>query len=485
MGTTQKIYDTSLERDLPPEVELDDLGHRQTIDRIIRVYVKSDEQGRSVAVTHHESIYETGVRVDTGTRWFRWSSSRRIVRLTKTGRMLYVSLGRSKEPAQSFVIDRIGSRGNRSDLVDAKNRRLHAPARLVDAVVEHLGRPKSFRDCYPLVSHFPDLGSDTDPTFRARFEDVTDIKALVESLYGKKSVRKSLVKAVAQTDLWHLYLSWCLRGRHVPVDWHVDFLRKHPRHDGIEGEYPALRLRGFRPHLRHLDKSSVRRLMRADDVPRLVVDLCRMRPSGRVTQVRSWAELHDRAAVADRVIRAHEILMSELKEQRATERSRRRHARLLEDPAYLARMEAAERERALREAEAERRRLEEIGERARVYDETAKAVGGRTSDGVEVVVADDAATLLTWGEQMGQCIASYTSALHDRSSLLLGLYRSGDLIANAEIRVDGNSGSRLVQLLGKRNATLPQEDIDDVLPHFTGAGVDLPTYWVGQPRRAA
>lgn len=71
MGTTQKIYDTSLGRDHPPEVELDDLGHRQIIDRITRVYVKSDEQGRGVAVTHHESIYETGVRVDTGTRWFR------------------------------------------------------------------------------------------------------------------------------------------------------------------------------------------------------------------------------------------------------------------------------------------------------------------------------------------------------------------------------------------------------------------------------
>lgn len=484
-GTTEKIYESSLEEQRGRVVDLDPNGSKQVLDVVDRIYVKRGENGKPVAVTHTISRHMTGRRMDTGHRWFRWvSDERRIVRLTKNGRMLVTNFEARRTPFTT-EIRRVGDIHAHTETWPQ-----HLWQKHLEAIVDHLGQPRPFEDVYPLSEHFPELDTRADPAFRAGFENVADIKTLVERLYGTQAVRKSLVKAVAQTDLRHLYLSWCLRGRHVPVDWHVDFLRRHPRPRGCADHLDrpeSLRARGLRAHLRHLDKSSVRRLMRAEEVPwQMVSDLNRMKPSGRVTQVRSWTDLHDRAAVADRVIRRHEINTRELKQQQAADRRARRHAKMLEDPTYVARLEAAERARALEEAELERKRLEKIGERARVYDSTAKALTGSTERGAEVVVARDPGTLLTWGEEMGQCIAAYSHALHDRSSLLVGFYDGQTLVANAEVKVSaGPERKMLSQLLGKRNTTLPQETLDDYLPHLARAGVDVTQAWVGRPRPAA
>lgn len=447
MGTSEKLFDSSHGR-APREHQTLDLapGERRTLESVSRVHVKRDETGAAVAVTYTRAEYMAGRRFDSDTYWFRWSAIRDVVRLTKTGRMIYLRFVDGRVPGGAVMVSRIED-DNAGIVVHGRPGRIAVDERFAEAVRGYLGEPKPFEVAYPLARHYPGLSPGWDPAFRSCFEDVDDVRVLVARLYGKRAVRKSLVKAVAGADLCHLYLSWCLRGRHIPVDWHVDYLRANPREPHV-GRWSSGQLRGLRAHLRHLGATSVRRLMRGEAPSRhLLDDVARMRPSGTVTDVRTWKDLHDRAATADRVIRRHELELAQAKRRTVARRG--------------------------------------ISRRDPVYEQAAKAVAGSTGDGVRVEVAETPETLLGWGESMGHCIAAYAGDMQNRSALLLGFFDpSGRLVANASLAVR-TDGTVLQQLLGKHNRTLPQAMVDDFTRHLSSAGVAVDQPWVGQPRAVA
>lgn len=468
-GCSERIYEWHQSQEHPERIELEPLPRHhgdQVLDRAAWVYLKRDVGGRPMSVTYRSRRYLTGVRRDTGHRWFRWETDQTFtVRRTRTDRMMLINFGGPRVSSHMITSERDLPR------IDA----------LRDAVANHLGEPRTFVEIYPLAINF-DLDEGHDPTFRACFEGVTDVHELTARLYGKKALRKSLIKAVATADVEHLYISWCLRRRDIPVDWHVDYLRAHPYREVPRRSH----LRRLRPHVRNLDKTSIKRLLRQGIPFHTIRDIGRMCVAEEITSVRSWADLEEQVADADRVVREHELYINDLKRAQTRERAARRHEARLADPAYRARLEAAELAREEARIEQERLERKRLGRRAEAHDKMVASLIGATPAGVTIAAATDARTLLKWGKEMRQCIGSYSYALHDKSSILLGLYAGDSLIANAEIEVHVQpDGMRLAQLLGKRNATLEQEILDDVLPHLEANGVEIPNWWIGQPRTVA
>jgi hypothetical protein len=94
-----------------------------------------------------------------------------------------------------------------------------------------------------------------------------------------------------------------------------------------------------------------------------------------------------------------------------------------------------------------------------------------------------------WSNIMHNCIRSYSGQAGYNA--YVGIYKNGELIANAEITNDiisGNSNWTLRQLLGKYNQSLDDTIKNSIQSYFRTLGVDVPRkYWgaeVAQPIEA-
>lgn len=304
-----------------------------------------------------------------------------------------------------------------------------------------LGLAPSFEELYPLAATY-NLGEGWHPPFLRAFLRADTPSELTRNLFGKSRYRKDLVKAVAETTLLGLFIAWSMRGL-VPVDWLVDLMRRCQRQQ--EDQEQAMRRRygrtikfPIRPHLRGLDTPTLRRLARTADgaTSASLLDLARMRVAPP-RRVRSWTELHDHTAGAGRNAR------------------------------YLMR----------------RHELPEISKkRAKEIHQARDSLSETTAGGLQVFAADDGEILLSWGREMGNCIAGYQRFMHTGQSHLLGVYADKKLVGNVEIATHRDSSVlTLIQMLGPFNKHMPREQHDDDVAFLTGAGVDCTGQYWGKP----
>lgn len=460
--TLSDVFDPPLDRRIPEHMLGED-GRPNTVRTRRVTRVVRDDDGRATRVTAAVSSYRTGVNPASGARYWRWETTQgSSTRLTRSGRMIHTVFEGGYAVTETVFCTR--------QLTVASP----------ETIIEHLGLPKPADECYPLAEHYGLLDWIDDPGFRSAFESTSTVAELAVRLYGKRALRKSLVKAVAQASIYPLYLSWCLRRRDVPVDWHVDFLRAHPMApSGPSVNTRGQRVRGLRPHLRGLDRSSVRRLLRQERLPLdLIGDIGRMHSGTGITQARSWEDLHDRVARDDRRVR-----QAEYDEKMRLDDERR--TRRLNNPAYIARMEEQARRAAAAAAERQRREEERAGVRAVLHkDLAAKLDGATTRGGQTLVVATDARQLLEWGNALDNCIGSYANSLRLYTAVLVAVYEADAPIGALEIRLpvhDMSGALVLGQSYGRRNGPLPPEVQSGINEVLRAAGVDL-DLWDDLPR---
>lgn len=482
---SEKIYDSRDEQPARGPRALRELpGSQQILDTINTVHVKYEVdditgERRARAMTFRRAEYLTGVTRHSGQRYFRWRSTREVIRLTASGRMFSTTIAPGQSPNPHAV--------ERAEYLRNMGYGLGPRHPATPLIIEHLGEPKSFEAAYPLGPHFGWTQSSNvrDKQFLACFEDVEDAATLSQALFGKRAMRKSLTKAVAKADPRALYIAWCLRGRHVPIDWIIDFLRQNEAAVTAHRLDRHVNLKGLRPYVRGLDRTSVRRLLRngwtgADHA--LMTDITRMKtaPDMAVTSARSWTDLHDQLAMVDNLVRAQELQARD----RAVERRIAARRAREDDPEHQARAQAAQGAlQARRDADliaqdkANERRI-------KAYEALVAALPPRTEAGLSITVAKDARTLLAWGREMRNCIAAYEYERAGRKAVLLGLAQGDRLVANVEIRLEVDGSAQLQQLLGKHNQSLPAAQIEDVLHVLVQAGVDTNQRWTGMPALA-
>ncbi len=459
---TEIIYDSHAGREPRQPIELYRTD-QQVLDRRAIVRVRRGPDGSIDAVTESIGEYRTGVRRATGVRWFRWSTvSTTQVRRMKSGRFLWSSKSQGRWMASS--VDRMN--GDQVVLTGGPGH-AYVEAQTAAAVAEHLGTPKPPAEVYPLMAHYKSLLLVRDAAFRAAFEGTSDVVSLVAKLYGKRAVRKSLVKAVAEADTVAIYLSWCLRGRHVPIDWHVAYLRTARVAQTFLSRRFVIQ-KSLRPHLRGLPTRTVRRLMREQIHYGPIADMSRLHAPTAPIPAESWTDLHDRVAAHDRLVRLTEQQVEQDKARIRAERARRLHEKRMQDPEFAAAFAETERRRLETEAERERARDRAIGERAVIWKRLAARLEGSTAGGLTVTVARNDRTLLEWGGRL----------------LLYGEPAKRLLYTDENLEVDlmdyETRGPVLRQLLGFKNRTLSRHVHDDLLDHLAAAGVHTPEHYQGR-----
>lgn len=310
---------------------------------------------------------------------------------------------------------------------------------------EYLGRPGT-----QLV---PD-----DTRFRCRFTGVETVADLTVSLFGRRRYRKDFVKAVAGARADQLYLAWCLRGPGVPTDWLVDYLRAHDAIASVDDDQLFLGRNLYavggdstlRRVLCEVEPRSVRRLLRERGThPRLILDI--NRGSGaraaRVTDPRSWADLHDRLSAQER--------------------------------AFWQAEEARDRARW-----AERLRLAEQDEQENAPARQARAteliarLAGAVADGVALSALTTPDELVRHGAMLRNCLADCQRDVSSHRSVIMAVLRDDGVVGALEVSLADPETPRLTQLLGRRNRTLPADVHDPVVAHLADAGVDTSgRYW--------
>lgn len=401
---------------------------RKSINRR-EITARVDEAGKVLSVTETVSDRFDG-QSTTGKHFVRWQTRTITVIRTHAG-------GKQTNYFRAIKRRQADTRACTGRYKDSYRRLLspEADARTLEGMADQLlGPAPAFDDLYPLAEVYS-LDHNWHAPFLRAFLRAQTPAELTRNLFGKSRYRKDLVKAVASTTSTGLFIAWSMRGL-VPGDWLVGLMRRCEREelslaDRVRRE--MVMRREVRPHLRGLDRASLRRLARTahEAMPRLINDLSRMRVAPP-RRVRSWTELHDHTAAADR------------------------NARYLMPTPQLPKLSK---------------------ERAKTIQAEREVLSGTTTDGLTVIAADAGDMLLTWGQQMGNCIAGYQREMHTGRSHLLGVYEGKKLIANIEVRPEVGSMT-LGQLLGRFNRPLPRAQHDDVVAFLAQAGVSTKgEYW--------
>lgn len=150
-----------------------------------------------------------------------------------------------------------------------------------------------------------------------------------------------------------------------------------------------------------------------------------------------------------------------------------RHADDLRNVRAQRRQEAEEIEARQRQAEIDERTAED-----RAWaEQMAPQVNALTVGDLRFVVAESKTQMITWSQQMHNCIRDYA---HSRNrNLYIGVYNSADtLIANIEIM--RRRGIR--QMLGKYNRDLPIETFTMIVDALGALGISLNEHCWGIPR---
>lgn len=335
--------------------------------------------------------------------------------------------------------------------------------------------------------------------------DCVDAAQVAKKLFGARHYRKPLAQEVARVNNHSLTWYSLFRGL-VPPEWIIDALRAIPDTGAPRPrELSIRRYRSVRAVLIRTPQPVLRRMLKEPLVPmamalddtgkEIAEDLVNLRSltdvqaavaATKQRHIRGSSDLHE--LVLQLPIEPHNIrLNSRSRASTAViERERNLEASFwqlnrqrVQDGAAPLEWEqwqalpGAEREDMLRpvrqwEAEQQRRQraqldqarrqqleAEELARRRRIAADTQRAAWAAattakieqagTLGGLEVVVASNARQLREWARTMHNCIGRYERELG--LDVLLGLFRDGRLVANAEI----NSRDGVVQLLGRYN----------------------------------
>lgn len=364
-----------------------------------------------------------------------------------------------------------------------------------------------------------------DPKLINAYANTTDVSEVTRRLFGKRAVRKDLVREVAQSKIFDLAYVYALRDRKVPIDWYVQCLKQfRERRENIESHRdrgmnhtarsleeqmlgPHHRTMHLREWTKDIDLTSRRRLLvtmwRKNDIRDQVRSIRDVQPykmpaNGRmdaraykglthapITRVDDLNDLENQ--INTRVNAARRVADGRFKEMRDRERA-------IEEAWYentelgrhiLARKNEAERRRIEEQRIAREKAIEEEkrkhGERIKNYETVSKliAVCNESSATHELVLAKDRDTLNEWSDTLDNCISSYANTLDTHQTMLLGLYGSGKsgektLIAALELDIDN---MQLRQFLGKHNSTLPIMVRQPILNWMNECGIDTSNYW--------
>jgi hypothetical protein len=368
----------------------------------------------------------------TGKRWTRWQRGDRItfsVRRSRSGRRaLHVYRYQRRQTQVMF--------GNRTatvhELVPPTYRPLMAEAiarlwrRNIGEVPEVLmGAPLTELTvglAFPALAGrpLPPLSGYTQPVVptgltHAWREDTA--RGIAEQLFGKRALRKDLIRASATAEPMRGGVAHAVRGL-VPVDHLVEYLTQP---DG---------------RAEHWDRRALRQLFT------IIAPSARRRLllQTRVTDdaVNGWGMSSDNITITDALRCIRDLIeVYGADESWVTDEVRKPKSwRTLHDAVS----------RLLRRAEAPNVSIPQTLH--------ARALSGLETGAGTLRAARQTDELFGWAEAMDNCIAGYAREAVDGDTTLFGLYRSGVLTANLEVAPDG----QIVQLFGRFNQELPGDE---------------------------
>lgn len=389
------------------ENELDTSPYAQNTQAIAQCESYFVSEGK-VSLIRSQKV--TGLNKHSGNRWYRWQN---------TGGSTIYTKKDGKIAGRMFSV---GSRNQKRFLAGIAFHVVQNDERMRALVEENVGEV-TFDKVFPLAAHYNVVSEHGMPQgMRSAFQQ-DDLRGLVDVAFGKTRYRRDLARAAAQAHPNALGFARSFRGL-VPIDWIVDFLRRHPR------EVPEVVAQGgrmmvgyggvkdIRPHIRQLDPRSYRAILRNTTLDNRVLmaieDMAGVLPVN--ARVRNITELHD--LVFDNFRRRQRVYFQPL--DYGNER-----------PGHTF-----------------REQTKDI-----IVEALGEAIDGLVLDDLSIKVARDDETLSGWGNEMRNCIGSYGYQMRykDHGKVLGGVYKGDNLLANFEIQ----NGS-LRQLLGKGNSVLPE-----------------------------
>lgn len=411
-------------------------------------------------VTIMEGGKWTGIRRDTGKRWYRWSNTSAVgFRRTSAGNVVPYNVHRAGRHGNGKWAN--GALGVTFGVLN-DNKDIPRNKAFIDAVQEEFGVGR-LSDVYPISEMYSIAYYEYMPKELIPFMREQDFADFVARTFGKKQMRKDLIKSAAKVRPDVLAVAREFRGI-VPVDWIVNFLRlNEEEHNNTHARLPhAVSLRG---DLRGMDPRSYRALLNTK-MERM--DWWNIRSVAEAKQsqyrqvqpmggerIRTWAEYHDKALPPYRLARG-------VYENERVGAGRRMVDSYVPTPP----------------------KNEVIP-----LVEMAKTVNGPVGDMV-IKCAEDTDTMRAWSTEMRNCISGYTYQAISGQGIYAGIYRGEKLIANFELKkstVRGQGGDntymwQLSQLLGKGNSSLPPETLAQIEGALRAAGVNVPTtYWGAAP----
>lgn len=291
---------------------------------------------------------------------------------------------------------------------------------------------------YPMLRtrKFPfDSGNATGKSFGARA--YTEME-YTKSLFGKRNYRKDLVKAVAETDMIScIFFARAFRN-HVPADWLVTFLQK------------SNDIKGF-PELSKTHLESMRKIL-------------------------PFISLTNRRRLLTELTKPHKMAVTQERNERAGRGRRNRRnmppSYYVQDalsfaatipPAAVAGLDAS----GWKELHDGIIAIDDRQKHGNVeIPETPLAKKIATlpmSDEFAIILPEDTEELRMWGRTMKHCIGSYASYAVAGKQVFFAIMKDGEMIGNAQI---DPAAKRCIQILGKRNAHLPSEDVKLVSSMF-------------------
>ncbi|MGW8431496.1 PcfJ domain-containing protein [Curtobacterium citreum] len=242
-------------------------------------------------------------------------------------------------------------------------------------------------------------------------------RGVAEQLFGKRALRRDLIRACATVDPHRAAIAHAVRGL-VPVDHLVEYMQQP---DGTVDRW---------------DRNTLRQLFTA------------IAPASRrrlllQTQVRDeprpqWNLSDDSLTIFDalRCVRELTEVHASADAWMTDDVRKPKSWRELHD--HLSRL--------LRRAETPQRSIPPTAH--------AAALDGLVTPAGRLRAAKQTSDLFDWAEAMDNCIAGYASEAVGGDTTLFGLYRDGALIANMEVGPEG----RIEQLFGRFNEHLPAAD---------------------------
>lgn len=359
-----------------------------------------------------EAILKVGLNKYSGREWYRWDTELRyVLSRNKNGLLVPIKMVGKQYGDPSYVFSLA-----RQDLWVSEVRRVFS-----DEVEKKFG-VITLKSVYPVAGMYNLSGYYEMPPTIIHAMRQPVFKDFVAEVFGKKNMRKDLVKACATSTPISVALAAQFKGL-VPIDWIINFLRNNPRSEFYNPEDRTVTrsLSKIRPILTQLDPRSYRRLLSLNMHPNSwyhITDTVRW--SDRIEHpyfVRSWDDLH-----------------------------RQLYRGYVKDP---------------------------FEDQEIKLNALAKRLNNAETKNFRIVPAHHTSIMTKWGDKMNNCIATYRRTALEGKNVYAGIYVGEKLKANMEI-ADGT----LRQLLGTNNTPMKPDARDEIVSLLREKGVVVPDrYW--------